>query len=308
MEQTPTRGELLSRLVSRGAITQQEADEVRRAPEWSVGIKELVTYLASIIIGVGVIRTVAVALEDASQASIAAILYVVAVILGILSWKLAGRTAILARFSEVCELGALLSLGLASGLLLSDTDLSAQSYISVMGAVALAWGVWRAPHSRFAGVLEASVGVPMFSAGLGAWIVEENPSVAGFLLLVTASGLVALGWTNVGSAFLARSFGSIQVFIAATMLAEHYQGVFRLLPVAAGAVLFAVGAVQLAPEMLLVGALSVVVGVVATVMNWVDNEIAQGIIIVATGVVMLLVLGWQMRRTVSARSTGAPAA
>ena len=317
MEQTPTRAELLARLVGRGTITQQEADEIRRAPEWSVGIKELVTYLASIIIGVGIIRTVAVALEDASNGAIAAILYTLAAVLGLASWRLSGRTAILDRFSEVCELGALLSLGLASGLLLSDTDLSAQSYISVMGAVVLAWGVWRSPHTRFAGVLEASTGVPMFAAGLGVLIVDDNPSVAGILLLVAASGLVALGWTNVGSAFLARSFGSIQVFIAATMLAEHYQGVLRLLPVLVGATLFAVGAVKLAPEMLLVGALSVVVGVVSTVMNWVDNEVAQGVVIVATGVVMLLVLGWQMRRAtggrpagqrpISGRSTGAPA-
>lgn len=308
MPQKSTRGELLNDLVARGTLSKQEADEIRRAPDWSIGIRELVTYLASIIIGVGIIRIVAVALEDASKATIATLLYVVAVALAFAAWRLSDRSAILDRFSEVCELGALLSLGSASGVLLSDTDLSPQSYISVMGAVLLAWGVWRAPHTRFAGVVASIVGVPMFSTALGAWIVEENPSVAAVLLLVFASGLVAMGWTDIGSAFLARSIGSLQVVIASLLLAGHYMGPFRLLPVLVGAVLFAVGSFRLAPEMLLAGAFAVVVGIVATVVDWVKNELAQGIVIVATGVVVMVVFGRQMKRAVSARSPGAPAA
>lgn len=308
MQQRLSRGELLDDLVAKGTLPRDVADDIESAPEWEVGIKELVTYLAALIIAVGVIRIVAVALEDASRSTVVVLLYVVAAALAFAAWKLSGRRALLDRFSEVCELGALLSLGSASGLLLSDTDLSPQSYISVIGAAAIGWGVWRSPHTRFAGVMSAIVGVPMFSAALGALIVDENPSVAGVLLLVASSGLVALGWTDVGSGFLARAAGCLQAVVASLMLSTHYQGAFLLLPVLVGVVLFGVGSVQLAPEMLLAGAFAVIVGTVVSVTEWVSNEMAQGLVIVAVGVIVLLVLGWQMKRRVSAKSPGAPAA
>lgn len=308
MQQRLTRNEILENLVSRGALSEQDANDVRDAPDWSVGIKELVTYLAAIIIGVGVIRIVAVALKDASTTSIAVILYVVAVALGFASWKMIDRSNILDRFAEVCEMGALIALGAATGLVLSETDLKGEAIVATMGAVLLGWGVWRAPHTRFAGVLESIVAVPMFSVGLGVLIINDNPSVAGILLLVAGACLAALGWTDIGSAFLARAAGCLDVVIASLILAAHYQGAFRLLPIVVGATLFAIGSVQLAPEMLLAGAFSVIVGIVVAVTDWVSSEIGQGLVIVATGVVVLVVLGVQMKRAVSGQSPGAPSA
>jgi hypothetical protein len=308
MQQRLSRDELLNNLVTRGAISRNEADDIRDAPEWSVGIKELVSYLAALIIAVGVIRTVAVALEDASKTSIAMILYLCAAVLGAAWWRLNDRSAAMDRLSEVCELGTLLALGIASGLLLSETDLSAESFVSVMGALLLGWGLWRAPHTRFSGAIECAAGVPILSAALGILIVDANPSVVGVLLLVGGAGLLVVGWTDIGSAFIVRAAACLDIVVASLMLAEHYQGAFRLLPIVTGAIMFGVGSVQLSPEMLLAGAFVVIVGVITTVVDWVSSEIAQGLVIVATGLVVLAVLGVQMRRAVNSRSTGEPTA
>lgn len=308
MQQRLSRNELLNNLVNRGTLSRNEADDIRDAPEWSVGIKELVSYLAAVIVAVGVIRIVGVALEDASKTSVAVILFVVSALLAAASWKMHGRSAIMERLGEVCELGSLLSLGVATGLMLSETDLRAESFISAMGAVLLAWGVWRAPHTRFAGAIECAAGVPILTVALGILIIDVNPSAVGVLLLVGGAGLMVLGWMDIGAAFIARVAASIDIIVASLMLAAHYQGAFRLLPVLVGAALFSIGSVQLAPEMLLAGAFCVIVGVVSAVVDWVSSEIAQGLVIVATGLVVLAVLGTQMRRAVSSRSTGEPSA
>lgn len=308
MQQRLSRNELLNNLVNRGTLSRHEADEIREAPEWSVGIKELVSYLAAIIIAVGVIRIVAVTLEDASKTSVAVILFTVAAALAAASWRMVGHSAIVERLGEVCELGSLLSLGIASGLVLSETDLSPESFISVMGAVLLAWGVWRAPHTRFAGAIECAAGVPILAVALGILIIESNPSAAGILLLVGGIGLLVLGWMDIGAAFIVRAAACMDIIVSTLMLAGHYQGGFRLLPIVAGAALFGIGSVQLAPEMLLAGAFCVIVGVVSAVMDWVSSEIAQGLVIVAAGLVVLAVLGTQMKRAVSSRATGAPSA
>jgi membrane protein implicated in regulation of membrane protease activity len=79
----------------------------------------------------------------------------------------------------------------------------------------------------------------------------------------------------------------------------------RPAPIIAGAILFAAGTIVLAPEMLVAGAFCVVAGVVMTVMEWINNEMAQGLVIIATGLVVLGVLSAQMRRAVNRPTPGA---
>ena len=80
------------------------------------------------------------------------------------------------------------------------------------------------------------------------------------------------------------------------------------IPIAVGAALFVLGASTLHPEFLVAGAIAIVVGVVMTVGEWVHNDMAQGLVIIATGLVMLAVLTAQMRRAVNRPAPGKPAA
>jgi hypothetical protein len=54
MEQDRTQRQLLDDLVTHGVITADQADNISYAPRWSFSVRELVTYLASLIIAVGV--------------------------------------------------------------------------------------------------------------------------------------------------------------------------------------------------------------------------------------------------------------
>ena len=91
------------------------------------------------------------------------------------------------------------------------------------------------------------------------------------------------------------------------MLANEING-GEPLPIVTGALMFAAGSLLLTPEMLMVGAICVVAGIVMSVSEWVHNDMAQGFVIVGTGVAVLLVLSTQMRRVINRPKLGVPTA
>lgn len=307
MEQRKTQHEILDELVREGRITTADSQNIRTAPVWSFEVRELLGYLAAAIIGVGVIRIVAVVLEGASRGAIATLLYIVAVVLAYVAWRFRGTSPIKKRLGEVCELGAVGALCGATGLVLSYTDISAEVDATMISSVVLVWSLWRARHSLFAGTIEMVIATPVLCGVVGSQIQDDRPYVAGILLLVSGAAVLWYGWQEIGVPFLARVAGSMFSVVGAQMLGD-FRGVGLILPIVVGAALFGIGSLQLAPEMLLIGAGCTIIGIVRAVMSWVHNDLAQGIVIVATGLAILAVLGTQMRRAVSGRSPGAPTA
>jgi hypothetical protein len=304
MEQRRHQKQILADLVDAGRITPKEADDIARAPEWLLGIRELVSYLAAIIIGAGVLRIVAVLVEDASTTAIAAALYIIAAVLAAGSWKLSSGSAVRQRLAEVLELAAVLAAVVASGLLLADTDVDEQGLVAALSGAVLLWGAWRAPRSRFVGSLLATGAMPTFVTSLIGVIREDSPNTGGIAMLVGGAGLLALGsLRGVGISFVPRAFGSLYVVIGAMMIGGVNEGAWWLVTLALGVAMFALGSLWLAPEMLLAGAILVVGPVVALSLYWIGNEVLQGVVIIAVGVGMLAVLGVQMRRAVAKGGT-----
>jgi hypothetical protein len=84
-------------------------------------------------------------------------------------------------------------------------------------------------------------------------------------------------------------------------------GVGGLIPIGVGAALFTLGSRERAPENLIAGALSIIVGVIMTVVYWLPGNILQGLAIIGCGVALLLVLRKQLARA-SQLKPGAPTA
>lgn len=307
MEQNKTQREMLDGLVDRGAITEDQAKDIMSAPRWSFSIRELVSYLAALIIAAGVVRLLAYALKDASVGTIAVALYVLAAALGAASWKLSSGSEVRQRLAEVFELGALGAAAGATAIVLDQADMRSE-WIGVLltGAITV-WGIVRCRQARFAGTAALSAGTVGLAISLSALIDVENQFLNGGLLLAAGAVLVAAGLTHIGSQQLARAVGSLFIIIGSITIgsAEDWS---RPASIITGAVLFGAGTVLLAPEMLVAGAFCVVVGVVMTVVEWVENDLAQGLVIIATGLVVLGVLSVQMKRAVSRPMPGAPVA
>lgn len=303
MEQRRTQKQLLAGHVAAGKLSKAEADEISSAPEWAVGVRELVSYLAAIIIGAGVVRIVAVLLEDASKAAIATVLYIVSAIAAFGAWKLSSGSSVRQRLAEVLEIGAVLGTAIASGILLADTDIRTETIISCIAGAVLAWGAFRAPRTRFAGSLLATGAMPTFVTSVITLIREDSPTLGGVAMLVGGVGLLTLGSFAVGLSFVPRAFGSLYIVIGSMMIGGVNEGAWWVVPLSIGVVMFALGSLWLAPEMLLAGSVAIVASVVALVLYWVSNEVLQGVVIIATGVTVLAVLGVQMRRAMAGKKS-----
>ncbi len=307
MEQHKTQRELLEQLEFSGLISADQVDDIVHAPRWSFSVRELVTYLASLIIAVGVLRLFALALRDASEVAIALSLYVVAVAAALVSWKLSSKSKILRRFSEVLELAALGAAGAATALLLDNAEMRGEWVGIILTGAASLWGIVRCRAAQFSGTVSLSVGLVGLSMALSSLINQDSELWGGVLTLIAGALVVTAGLQRIGSPQFARAVGSLFVIIGSMMIGSTDDW-SRPAPIIVGTVMFIAGIVVLAPEMLVAGAFCVVAGIAMTVVEWIDNEMAQGLVIIGTGLVVLAVLTLQMKRTVSRPTPGAQAA
>jgi hypothetical protein len=296
MEQRKSQKELINKLVTDGKISQDKADEIFFAPMWSLSARELVTYLGSLIIAVGFLRLLAFAFEDASKWSVMTAAYVLALVLAISAWKLSGHSGVRGRLSEVLELGAVTAALLASIVPLDAVELKSQIIGMILAALATGWGVCRLTQSSFSGTTALSAGLPGFAISLGALIDDNDARYVSVLLVIAGAFLIWVAIQQLGFPQMASTAGSLSVVIGSIALGSSFNNNTTWFPILAGAVLFGVGATQIAPESLVSGALCVIVGIVMTVTEFVDSELIQSLVIIGSGVVVLLVLGAQMRR------------
>ena len=287
MEKRRTQREILKSLIAAGKLTEQEATAVRTAPEWVVPIKELVMYLGGLLVVAGLVRIGVYAFEDASTVIISMAFYLVALVTGFFAFRLRKRIGAWHRFSEVLELGSMLTAALATGILITDAGLRAEMSAIICSAATFVWSLWRLRATRMVGAIGAGPSIFILSIMVTSEIdaLQDQPPY-----LVGAAGLVlvALGLFTVPLAALLRVFGLILVAQSAIAMAGYHHGGFAVIvPIGLGAVAYAYGAIKFQVEMLVIGAVMIIVGVVMfSVMN-IDNDIAQGLVISATGLVLL---------------------
>ena len=306
MKQRKSLANTLNDLIESGVLSTKQSEEILHAPRWSYTPRELLSYLAALIIAVGVIRTVAAALVDVSETAIATLLYLLALVTGAVSVRLRGKSDIQSRVSEILEIATTLSAAIATGIVCNVADLEMKWSVAVIALVAIGWGLYRSNKSEIVGAILISAGVPTFIVSFAAGLDENNGRLLGLLMVIGGSLLIFQGTRVMGFAFAPRAAGSLYVLIGAMTLGSDFGAAGRAIPLVIGAVLFGVGIQRLAPEMLLAGAFCVLAGLLSIVFETIDNDIAQGLAIVASGLVVLVVLGAQMKRAVSRSKTDAP--
>ena len=311
MEQRKSQDEVLKQFVSDGHLTSEQADEIAKAPILAVTARELVSYLAAILITIGVGFMVAGLVVNVPQAGIAVLLYVVAAVLAFFSRKFSSDTSEKQRVGEVLEIASVLAVAVASGILLDTTSMRSELYACLLSIGAGIWGTLRASHSQFSGAVMTSVSVPiaiMSSSSMMDLNGDDNRLVVGLMLLVGGAGLLYIGMRKIGFALLPRASGSLLIVIGSITLANVFSmGFSGLIPIGIGTALFALGSRERSPENLLTGALGIIVGVIMTITYWIPGNLLQGLAIIGCGVVMLLVLRKQLAR-VNQLEPGAPTA
>jgi hypothetical protein len=308
MKQRKSLTHTLNDLVKAGVLSSEQSEDIAHAPRWSYTPRELLSYLAALIITVGVIRTVAAALVDVSETAIATLLYLLAFVTGAVSVRLRGKSDIQSRVSEILEIATTLSAAIATGIVCNVADLEMKWSVAVIALVAIGWGLFRSNKSEIVGAILISAGVPTFIVSFAAGLDENNGRLLGLLMVVGGSLLIFQGTRVMGFSFAPRAAGSLYVLIGAMVLGSDFGGAGRAIPLLIGMALFAVGIQRLAPELLLAGAFCVLAGLLSIVFETIEDDVVQGLAIVASGLVVLGVLGVQMRRAVSQSKTETPTA
>ncbi len=311
MEQRKSQDEVLKQFVSDGHLTSEQADEIAQAPKLAITARELVSYLAAILITIGVGFTVAGLVVNVPQAGIAILLYVVAAALGYFSRKFYSGKSEKQRVGEVLEIASVLAIAVGSGILLDMTSMRSEWSACIFAIVAGTWGVLRTSRSQFSGSVLMTASVPvaiMSSTSMMNLNGDNNRLVVGLMLLAGGASLIYMGMRKIGFAFLPRAFGSLLIVIASITLAGVFSNRFGgLIPIAIGSAMFALGSRERAPENLVAGAFGIIVGLIVTVVHWLPGNLLQGLAIIGCGVVPLLVLRKQLARA-NQPEPGAPTA
>jgi hypothetical protein len=288
---------VLADLVDRGRLSAEEADSVSSAPRFILPVREIVSYLAGLIILVGVIRLVAAVMEDASEIAIAAVLYIVALITGVLSWRLHRRPGAWGRFAEVLELAAIGSGGLAIGLTLIDLDVRGEWSAIVPAALAATWGIIRIRSSQFVSALSLPLSM-MVLAGQVASLVNWYEELSSIPIMIGGAVLIGLGLTRMRLAFIVRGVGAFAILTSSVALSAERDGLDGLLPgLLVGIAIFALGSIRMWVDLILPGGVIIVLAVSIFIFRHIDNDVLEGVLVVLVGLVVLAATAVVMRRS-----------
>jgi hypothetical protein len=280
--------EVLEQLVRTGRLTDSEAELIEKAPRFSLPTREIVGYLGGLLVLVGAARLVIAVFEDASRLSIAATLYLVALLAGYAAVLFQKRVGAWHRFGEVLELVTLGAAATASGLVLRELELSGEWSALIPAALVFVWSLVRVRFAEFAVAISLPVSA-MVVAGTFSALVNADDEMSALPILVVGLIVVLIGTLDVSAARLLRAIGGVIVLTAGPGWSAGREGLEGVLPVVLiGAVIFAIGATHMWLELIPTSSLVIVISVVNYIVRKVDNEVLQGVTIVATGLTVLV--------------------
>ena len=283
-----TQHQVLTQLVSQGRLSKSEAKEIEGAPKVWIPAREILSYLGALIVLIGIVRLFIVVFKDASVVSIVVALYVGSAGLAVLAFRTQSGEGFWHRFGEVMEIAALGTCATATGLWINETNISEGWPPFIAAAVVLPWSIFRLRSSEFASVLTFPASLITCAASFGVIIGlrDENTSLP---VLLAALLIVLVGAQDISSPRFVRAIGGLVFLMSAPNWTASRDGLDGLIPVLAiGGLLFLLGATRMWLELLPTSALVIVISVVSFVIRNIDNEVAQAVVILATGLVVIV--------------------
>jgi hypothetical protein len=280
--------EVLEELVSENRLAPEDSKRILKAPRFSFDVRELLYYLAALIMTVGVVRLVVVIFSDASTTAVIAALYLAALVFAALAWRLQRVQGWVARLGEVTELLAVLSCAIATGVLLREQlELSGEVAAIIPAAASAVWGVIRLRTSQFSAT---AVLIPslLVTGGSAAALLDWEGPPGALPVMVAASVLVFIGSLDLQWPLAFRVVGAYTLLITAPQWVGERGSVGGLaVTLSIGVALFVLGSLNMWIELLVVGGLTITIGISVFVFKNVDNEVLQGILVVAIGLLIV---------------------
>lgn len=296
----PSRQEILDRLVDQGRLDPDGARAISRAPGWSFTTTELVGYVGTVVIAIGLIRLLAA--SDISATTIAIALLATGSTSALIAGRIEPATLVRIRLTELVEVAAVLQIAIGAGIII-DTHLIDRSELTVaiVSTLATAFGLTRL-RSTLVGWTISPTGT-LVAATAWCAVAELDEGSTPIVFLGTSIALVALArrFAERQGALLARLAASGALVVGSMIWFSTHDGATAAVPiVVVGACWFAFGARERLLELVIAGATMAVIGLIGWVLDSALGDAAQGVTIIAIGACTLAILATTSRRRPSA--------
>jgi hypothetical protein len=286
----------LDDLVAAGSITEEQATELAEAPRWILPTGEILGYLGGLVLAVGLVWTLVAALQDASPMSIAALLYVAGAAVLALAWFLQRKGAVAHRAGEVLEIGGVIAWVAAVAITLNESDIRAEWIILDIAIPVTVYGFLRRNHAEFSGTIMMTAAW-MFVVGAFTSLTDMSDAWGTVMYLGGGAVLFTVAHTPMHFAFAPRSVGVIAMIMASNSTSSVVATApAAFVPLAVCAALFAYAALILRYEILLAAGVGFTVAVGLLSSRVVDSDVVSGLIVTATGAILLGVAVSLMRQ------------
>ena len=291
-----TQREVVDQMVASHRLSFTEADEILNAPRFKILWRELLSYIAVLVIGVGLIRVVVALFEEASETIIAVSLLVASAVLGVITFQLWRHEGWRRRAGEFCEIVSLGSLVAGGAILLVDADIDGAIIAVSAGSLGVMWALLRVRFTEFSSAIIVIPSTMAVCGGIVEWA-ELDFGVGAIPFLIGGSLLIGLGQGDYGAAILIRIAGVVTVFSSVPQWLDEYSALDGLIPaLGIGALLLWTGMQWNRIEQIIGGSAVTVIAIVVYLTNNIDNDLLQGVAIVAVGVAGLVFTAFVVKR------------
>lgn len=291
-----TQREVIDQMVARHKISFTEADEILNAPRFKIQWRELLSYIAVLVIGVGFIRLVVALFEEASETIIAFSLLAASAVTGAIAYTLWRHEGWRRRAGEFCEMLSLGTLIASGAMFLTNAEVDGAIIAVSGGTLGAVWSLTRIRFTEFSSAIAVIPSTLALCGGITAWA-DLDFGLGAVPFLIGGSLLIGLGQGDFGGAILIRVAGVITVFSSVPQWLDEYSALDGLLPaLAIAALLLWTGMQWNRIEQIVGGSAVSVISVVTYLVRNIDNDVLQGVAIVGVGVAALVLTTVVVRR------------
>ncbi|MGA1005295.1 MAG: hypothetical protein ACO3TP_03115 [Ilumatobacteraceae bacterium] len=291
-----TQREVVDQMVASHRLSFTEADKILNAPRFKILWRALLSYIAVLVIGMGLVRVVVALFEEASETIIAVSLLVASAVFGVITFQLWRHEGWRRRAGEFCEIVSLGSLVAGGAILLVDADIDGAIIAVSAGSLGVMWALLRVRFTEFSSAIIVIPSTMAVCGGIVEWA-ELDFGVGAIPFLIGGSLLIGLGQGDYGAAILIRIAGVVTVFSSVPQWLDEYSGLDGLIPaLGIGALLLWTGMQWNRIEQIIGGSAVTVIAIVVYLTNNIDNDLLQGVAIVAVGVAGLVFTAFVVKR------------
>jgi hypothetical protein len=277
----------LDDLVAAGKITEEQAVELAEAPRWILPTGEILGYLGGLVLAVGLVWTLVAALQDASPMSIAALLYIAGAAILLIAGFLQREGDVARRAGEVLELAGVVAWVAAVAITLHESDVRTEYAILNIAVPVTIYGFLRRTRAEFSGTIMLTAGW-LFVVGAVNGLLDTTDAWSASMFLGGGVVLFVVAHTPMNFDFAPRSVGVITMIIASNGISGILDTIAAgLVPLIVCATLFAYAAISLRYEILLAAGIGFTVAVGILSSRVVDSDVVSGLIVTATGAVLV---------------------